>query len=269
VSIRLTIALVAALAGACRGGSAPEAAPAPLSYDGSTTISNRILAEALPAFEQRTGRRFERVATSGAGKGLKAMFAGDVSIAGVSRSLTEEELARRPHSVLIGYDALGIFVNAGNPVQNLTRAQLKALFEGKVRSWKELGGADVPVAVCTEPLASERGTLDAIRLAVLGGEPYAGVVERPDPADCLRLVIERPGGVTAATISYAIPGSRWVLVDGLGPTAEDVRTGSYLLARPLLLVTRSPAPPHVQEFMDFMISPDGQKIVGRRFVSIR
>jgi phosphate transport system substrate-binding protein len=82
-------------------------------------------------------------------------------------------------------------------------------------------------------------------------------------------VVQRPGAVTAATVSYAIPGSRWVLVDGLGPTADDVRTGSYLLARPLLLVTKSPAPPHVQEFLDFMISPEGQKIVGRRFVPIR
>lgn len=262
---RTALALALGLVLGCR----PATPDAPLSYDGSTTITNRILPEALPAFEQRTGHRFARVRTSGAGQGLAAMFAGEVSVAGVSRPLTEAELARGPHSVLIGYDALGVFVNAANPVRELTRAQLADLFRGKVRSWRELGGEDVPVVACTEPLASRRGTLDAFRTAALEGAPYAGVVELPDPADCLRLVVEQRGGVAAATVAYQIPGTRWVLVDGKAPTENDVRTGAYLLSRPLLLVTRRPPSREVQEFLDFMISPEGQKIVGRRFVSIR
>jgi phosphate transport system substrate-binding protein len=270
MSPRQSIAALAVALCACSRPSRSEPQrEEPLSYDGATTISNRILPEALPLFERSTGHRFARIERSGAGKGLDAMFAGQVSVAGVTRNLTEAELARAPHVVLIGYDALGIFVSDASAVEGLTRAQLKAIYTGRIRSWKQVGGADVPITVCTERLASKRATLDTVRTVALDGEPYGPVRELDDPADCLQLALREPGVVTAATMAYAIPGVRAVPLDGLLPAPDQVRSGRYLLSRPMLLVTRAPPTGALKEFFDFMVSPASQDVVARRFVPIR
>ena len=124
--------------------TASSATMSPLRYDGATSISSRILPLALPAFEQRAGVRVS-VERSGGGKGLKAMFAGQADVAGLSRALTPEERDRRPYVAIIGYDALGVWVNEQNGVRGLTRGQLRDLFTGRITNWKQLGGKDRPV----------------------------------------------------------------------------------------------------------------------------
>jgi phosphate transport system substrate-binding protein len=253
-------------AAACKGGGAPEL---PLTYDGSTAISKQVLPDAIPAFEEESKHRFGRVGTSGAGKGLRAALAGEVSVAGVTRSLTADELAHRPYYQIIGYDALGVFVNAANPVRGLTKAQLKDLLSGRTKSWKELGGADRPVVVCTEHLDSGRATVDAVKTIALDGAAYGTVRQLEDPADCLALVAQDPGAITAATVAYAIPGTRSLPLDGVEPVPENVRSGAYLLSRPMLLVTKDVPTGAVKDFFDFMVSPKGQSCVQRKFIGLR
>jgi phosphate transport system substrate-binding protein len=265
---RFLLALAVAVLGGCR--KTEEAKPAEtLSYDGSTTISGQVLPEALPLYEQKTGVRFATIARNGAGKGLAAALAGTVSVAGVTRSLTDEELAKRPYYQIIGYDALGVFVNEASPVTALTKAQLKALYTGQVRNWKAVGGKDAPVVVCTEKLDSGRATLDAVRTIALDGASYGPVRELEDPEDCLKLVASDPNVVTVATIAHRVPGVRTLALDGVRPAPEHVRSGAYLLSRPMLLVTRSAPAGALRSFFDFMMGPDGQSIVAKKFVPIR
>jgi phosphate transport system substrate-binding protein len=265
---RIAVLLALVLAG-CKGGESAPAAKAPLTYDGATTVSKRILQEAVPAFTAKTGVTFTHIGTSGAGKGLKAALAGEVSVAGVTRSLTAEELAQNPYSQIIGYDALGVFVAEGNPVRALTKAQLKAIFTGKVKSWKEVGGKDVPIVACTEVLSSGRATVDAFKAMALDGAAFGPVKEMEDPSDCLKLVAGEPGGVTPATVAYAIPGVVAVSLDGIEPVAQSVRSGAYLLSRPILLVSKAVPQGSLKEFFEFMLSPEGQALVGKRFVAVR
>lgn len=259
----LAAAALAAVAACDAGGPAPAPGPGrPLTYDGATSISSRILPLALPAFEQRGGVAV-KVERSGGGKGLKAMFSGQADVAGLARALSPEERDRKPYVAIIGYDALGVWVSEQNPVRALTKAQLKDLFTGRIRNWKQLGGRDRPVVACTEHLLSERATLEAFRQLALDGAAYGPVREEVDPADCLRVVATDPGAVAAATTAYAISGIRPATIDGVAPDPQHVRTGSYLLTRPLLLVTRAPPTGSLRAFVDFMVSPDGQALVVR------
>jgi phosphate transport system substrate-binding protein len=251
----------------------PVARPPPekrqLIYDGATSISNRLLPLVLPPFTQRTGVTV-KVERSGGGKGLKAMFVGLADVAGLSRALSPDERERKPVVAIIGYDALGVWVNAQNPVRALTRAQLKDLFTGKVTNWKQLGGKDRPVVACTEHLLSERATLEAFRQLALDGAPFGPVQELEDPADCLKAVASDPGGITAATTAYAAGGVVPVTIDGVAPEPQHIRSSSYLLTRPLLLVTREPPTGATREFIDFLVSPEGQALVARAgFVAAR
>jgi len=251
---------------------APASTPAPgrsITYDGATSISSRLLPLALPAFEQRSGVAV-KVERSGGGKGLRAMFGGQADVAGLARALTPEERERKPSVAIIGYDALGVWVNDQNPVRALTRAQLKDLFTGRVTNWKQVGGEDRPVVACTEHLLSERATLEAFRQLALDGAGYGPVRELEDPSDCLALVASDPGAVTPATTAYVISGVRPVTLDGIAPDLQHVRTSTYPLTRPLLLVTRQAPSGSLREFIHFMVSPAGQALVAQAgFVAAR
>lgn len=261
-------ALVAlALAPAC-GDRGRSAAPT-LTYDGATSISAHVLDEAIPAFERATGLRFDKVDRSGGGKGLERLFAGEVTIAGVARRLTPEELRRQPHFQIIGYDALGVFVHSGNPVRGLSKAQLKAIFTGAIVNWKDVGGPNLPIVTCTEPLRSGRNTLTVFQSVILDDAPFAPGQEAPDPADCLTLVAATPGAVSFATVAYAIPGTRAIAVEGVLPSPSAVLDSSYILSRPLILVTRTQPSSAALRFFEFMLSREGQAIVGRKFIPVR
>ncbi len=249
---------------------AEKRAPAPpLTYDGATSIGRHVLGEAIPAFEKKTGVVFGRVYESGGGKGLERLFAGEVGIAGVARQLTQEELARRPWFQIIGYDALGVYVHGKNPVKGLSRAQLKAIFTGAIVNWKDVGGPNLPIVACTEPLESGRNTLAVVRSEILDEAPFGPVRELPDPADCLIFVDGNPGGITIATVAYAFPGVHAVKLDGVEPVRASVLDSSYLLSRPLLLVTREQPTGYAAQFLDFMLSPEGQAIVAKKFIPAR
>jgi len=117
------------------------------------------------------------------------------------------------------------------------------------------------VVACTEHLLSERATLEAFRQLALEGAPFGGVKELEDPADCLQLVASDPGAITPASTAYAIAGIRPVALDGISPDPQHIRASTYLLTRPLLLVTREAPAGALREFVDFMVSPDGQALV--------
>jgi phosphate transport system substrate-binding protein len=266
-ALRIAAVALAASALACSGERKP--ANAPLAYDGATSISRHVLAEAIPAFEERSGKAFGKVYENGGGKGLARLFAGEVGLAGVARQLTSEELAKQPYFQIIGYDALGIFVHAGNRVKGLSKAQLKAIFTGAIVNWKDVGGQNLPVTCCTEPLQSGRNTLAVLQSVILDEAPFGPVREAADPADCLAFVAGNPGAVTIASIAYAIPGIRPVSVDGIEPTPAHVLDSSYPISRPLLLVTRGEPTGTAAEFLKFMLTAEGQAIVGKKFIPAR
>jgi len=244
-------------------------AKATLTYEGATTIGKGIMPAAAKRFEALTGVAFTFIGEAGAEPGFKAAVAGKATFGGVARELSGAERAQVAVAQTIAFDVMAVFVHPGNPVKALTRAQLKILFTGQVRNWKELGGADVPVTVYSEKLNGGRATVKAFKDMVLGPAPYGPVVEFDDAPDCLVEVAKDPGGIAASSMSFAIPAVATLAVDGAEPTRAEVQAGRYPLKRPLILVAREPASGAVQAFLDFIMGPEGQAIVARKFVPAR
>lgn len=242
---------------------APTIAKQAVTYDGATTIGLQLLPDVVPLYE-RLGFRFGAIGDRGTNRGLEAVRAGKADVAGVLRAITDEERAEL-RCALVGHDALGIFVCERNPVRALSRAELKGIFTGRVRSWKEVGGPDAPVLPVTETKTGGRGTVLELRRLVLEGEAYGPTKEYEDAPDCLVDVASDPTAVTAASMSMAIPGVRALAVDGAEPTAANVRAGRYPLGRPMYLVARNPAPAPVEALLALLLSPEGQAVVARKF----
>jgi phosphate transport system substrate-binding protein len=240
-----------------------------LTYEGATTIGTIILPDATKLFTAKTGIRFGAIGGAGAKQGFLAARDGKVVFGGVARALTEEEKKQVPTSEVIGYDVMGVFVNEKNPIKNLTRDQLKGIFIGTVTNWKQLGGADLAIVVLSERLNGGRATVEAFKNLALGGAAYGPVKELDDATDCMKDVANDPAAISASSMAFLIPGEVPVSLDGVSPTREMVRSGKYLLQRPLVLVSRQPNEGVVKQFLDFMLSAEAQEIVARKFVPVR
>ena len=255
-----------------KGGAAPEDNPAlqsPLTYEGATTIGFKIMPEAAKTFAAKAGVAFGAIGEGGAGAGFKAVVEGKVSLGGLASAMSDQQKAAVAAWQIIGYDTMGVFVHPDNPVKALSMAQLKDIFSGKITNWKDVGGADQPITVHIEPLASGRATVSAFKGMVLGADTaYGPVKEHEDPLDCILAVEKYPGGIAPASIAIATKKVAAVALDGALPDRAAVQADKYPLKRPLSLITMMPSG-NVQKFFEFMLSPEGQAIVGKDFVPVK
>lgn len=247
----------------------PEPGARTLTYEGASTIGTKIMPEAAKLFAARTGVRFSHVGNAGADAGYRAAEERRVNLGGVARELTPEEKAKVGGAVVIGYDAMGVFVHSKNPVKALTRAQLKEIFAGRATNWKAFGGPDKAITVYSEKLTGGRATVKAFKDMVLSSDSYGPVKELDDATDCIQEVAADEAGITASSMSFAIPGVSALAVDGAPPTTPAVQDGSYPLKRPLILVTKDPPSGDVKAFLDFMLTPEAQAIVAKKFVAAK
>lgn len=250
-----------------------------LSYSGSSTIGQSILeaAGAKKAFEAKTGIKFASFEVPGSGKGVEALVAGKVTVAGASRPLKPAEKSAGVLGTVIGYDAVAVFVHKDNPIDELSKEQLKAIFTGKIKNWKEVGGNDAPIAVNTEIQGAGRATMEMFNEMVMDRAPYgSGFKEIDLPKDQIIEVSRAPNGIGTPSFGLlaAVPADvrskvKALKVDGVGPTHEDIQSGAYLISRPLNLVTMGVPKGDAKAFVDFMLSPQGQSFVARDFVPVR
>jgi phosphate transport system substrate-binding protein len=234
-------------------------------------------AGAVKAFEQKTGIKFKSVEQPGSGKGIQALLDGKVTLAGASRALKAEEKAKKLLGTAIGYDAIAVFVHKNNPVKNLTKEQVKGIFTGKIKNWKEVGGKNAPIQPNTEIAGEKRATMLAFQEMAMDNAPYGtGFKEIDFPRDQIVDVARNENAV--CSVSYgllaAVSGDlrenvKAVTVNGIAPTAANIQSGAYLISRPLLLVTQGLPKGDVKKFIDFMLSQDGQKIVSVNFVPVK
>lgn len=247
-----------------------SSASAQLSYMGSATIGEHIVPEAAKAFTAKTGIPFGNIEMQSSAKGLKMLQSGAAPLVGVVRPLTLEEKQQRLYYRIIGYDALGVYVHAANPVARLTQQQLKAIYTGQITNWHEVGGADAPILCITLTQGDKRAQAMLLQERVMDGAPYSENRKEVDrPPDEVAALLTEPYGITTVSPSFARPGIKAVAIDGFAPEPQHIRSGAYLLSRPLLLVTPARPLSEVKQFIDFLLGPEGQEIVAHKFVPVR
>ena len=206
-------------------GSAATAA-AELSYVGSSTIGDHIIPAAAEAFARKTGVKLRSIDTQGSGKGLELVVRGAAPLAGVSRSLTVVEKQQRIYYQTIGYDAVAVYVHGSNPVTSLSKAALKGIYTGRIRSWKEVGGKDAPLVVITQIWGAKRAQMVEFRDQVMDGAAYREDRREVDrEPDQVAALLSEPHGITAVSLALARPGIRAVAIEGFPRTPEVCAPG--------------------------------------------
>ncbi|TLM65965.1 MAG: phosphate ABC transporter substrate-binding protein [Deltaproteobacteria bacterium] len=245
--------------------AAPACAEDLLRYAGATTLQHSFMPEAARTFQGETGVRIQ-IEGGNTNPGIKALLAGEVDMAGAGRHLTADEKKQGLVEHFLGWDALAVVVQRSATVDSLSREQLRGIFSGALRNWKEVGGRDEPIVVVTSPKGS--GMRTAVQDLILGGKAFtanevvSGVVGQAD-----QQVAMFPGAITAVSLSMVDHTRVKVLkVDGVEPTAETVSAGRYPLIKPLALVTRGAPKGQLQRFLEFAVGSRGQAILARHFV---
>lgn len=260
---------------ACGGGEQPEGsvprrANKPLTIKGSDTmvILGQRLAEEYMA---RNAGTVVQVNGGGSGTGIAALINGSVDLAQASRAMKDDEKAQakkaRGADVVeraVALDALGVFVNASNPLQSLTIAQVKDIFQGKTKNWNEVGGPDAPIVLYGRESSS--GTFDYFREHVLAKGDFAPAVQTlQGTAAIINAIARDRNGIGYGGIAYAKNVYALAIADGakpaVVPSEATVADGTYPLSRKLFFYYSANAPERVTKFADWALTPEAQALV--------
>jgi phosphate transport system substrate-binding protein len=253
--------LVVFFVGACVPTVEPHA-PVHLEMAGSTSMQS-LMHELAEDYTDRYDYVTIDINARGSRLGLEALRDGTVDLALVSRKLSsEEEEDLRP--TLIASDAIAILVNDGNMVESLTSRQLRDIFGSDILLWSEVGGEEIDIQVLSREDGS--GTREAFEEMVMRERRVSlTAIVLPSDQTVGEFVAEHPLAIGYAS-SVDIPlGAMALRIDGVKPSVQTASEGDYPLVRPFVLVSRERPEDDVQAFVNFVLSPAGQVIVGRRY----
>jgi len=203
----------------------------------------------------------------GSDAGVSLVASRHSDIGAISRDLTPAErgtVALEP----LGVVGTAVAVNPDNPVRGLTLAQVRQAFSGQITNWAQVGGPDLAMRVfLRDPTAATRQSFDDFVFS--GAKPtyVVGAAVVGSNAEMTASIHSFAGGIGMATLKQATvddPKLRLLAIDGVPATMAALNDGSYKIRRPLYLVypiEPGQMNPDVKLFLDFVRSPEGQKIL--------
>jgi phosphate transport system substrate-binding protein len=253
------LALVGVLISGCLGGGGDN--DKEISISGSTTVFP-IVDEASKAFMDDHSSVHIIVTSGGSGKGVKDVGLGTSDIGMASRNLKDSEIDDYPDlkTHKIANDGLSIIVHEDNPITDLTMDQLRSIYAGEIDNWKDLGGDDHPIIlVGRDEISGTRATFDEM---VMGDKALSSGMSQEESNDKVHdKVMVNKHGIGYVGHGFLGDGVKVIDLDGITPTIETVQDGTYPISRPLNVVTDGEPGGAVKDFIDFLKSEDGQKIV--------
>lgn len=195
----------------------------------------------------------------GSSAGAQAAITGVAEIGSLSRGLKPDEAAVLTEFV-IAYDAIAVIVNPANPVAALTKDQLKAVFAGTIRDWAEVGGPKGAITVISREEGS--GTRSAFDELLMGKTELTPRALVQDANGSVReTVAQDPRAIGYISLGNVDARVKPVMVDGIAPSVDTVLSKQYSLVRPFLLVTAGAPQGHTKDFLDYVLGPEGQRIL--------
>jgi phosphate transport system substrate-binding protein len=246
------------------------AAAAPVTVKGSDTMV--ILGQRwAEEFMQKNPNNPIQVTGGGSGTGISALINGTTDVCQSSRAMKPAEKGKLRDrynttgvEIPVARDGLAIYVNASNPLTEITMSQLKDIFTGKLTSWKDLGGPDSKIIVYSRENSS--GTYVFFKENVLEGRDFSARAQTmPGTASVVNAVAKEKFGIGYGGAAYA-KGIKVLKVKkdagaaAIAPEMKTVMDGSYPLARPLFFYVRNKPSGDIKTFIDYVLSPDGQKV---------
>lgn len=243
-----------------------------ITIKGSDTMVH-LMSTLAEAFMKKNPEVKVSVTGGGSGTGVAALINGTTDICASSRDMQQKEKDQakekniNPVEKTVAYDGIAIVVNPENPIKEITMEQLKKIYTGAYKNWKELGGADQPITILSRE--SNSGTYVFFQEHVLNKENYAPTVKlMPASSSIVQSVSSDKWSIGYVGLGYTKEGNIKVVPvkkddasAAIMPTHETVLNKTYSIARPLYLYFNGEPDNNNKLFLDYAMSPEGQKIV--------
>ena len=231
----ISLALVMLLAAAVFAGCARQTSGS-VATDGSTSMEKVIGALGEQFQNDNSGITFTYNPT-GSGSGITAVQEGRCDIGLSSRALKDDEKSAGLVGTTIALDGIAIIVHPDNPVSDLSVQQIADIYTGKITNWKDLGGEDADACQYRQELTST--------------------------GDVITTVSQNPAAIGYASLAALKDNVKAVRVDGVSPSEQTVKDGSYAVQRPFVLVTKdgTKLSDAAQKFFDFAVSSDAAALI--------
>jgi phosphate transport system substrate-binding protein len=274
----LILSLLPLLAGCGQTGTEGPVAPiTTITNVGSDTMVNLALAWA-EAYNQDHPNVSISVTGGGSGTGIAALINGSTDVANASRQMTAEEVEQAssrgiaPVEHVVALDAIAVIISPQNPVNELTLRQISDVYTGRITNWKELGGAHRPIVILSRE--SNSGTYAYfLEKVVRLGDPNNKDLFSPEAlllpsSEVIGLeVAHNPNAIGYDGLGYVTPEQKTVCVGTTSsgpfvpPSIDTVVDGTYPIARPLYMYTRGQPSGSIKDYLDWIMSTDGQRMV--------
>jgi phosphate transport system substrate-binding protein len=237
-----------------------------LKIKGSTTVLP-IAQKVSEAYMKQNPDVRISISGGGSGNGIKALIDKSTDIADSSRFIKSKEVKLAvensvyPVPFAVAYDCIVPVVHPSNSINNITMAQLKDIYMGKVKNWKEIGGPDRPIVVISRDTSS--GTYEVWHKKVLKKKRvFPGALLQASNGAVVQAVAKNKNAVGYIGIGYMEASVKALTVNNIEGSAETTLNGTYPVSRPLYMFTPGWPKGEVASFINFVLHPEkGQKYV--------
>jgi phosphate transport system substrate-binding protein len=237
-----------------------------ISIKGSTTVLPIAQKVSEAYMAQNPGVKIT-IEGGGSGNGIKAIIDGLADVANSSRFIKDSEVAmavekgRYPVPFAVAYDCIVPVVHPDNPLSNISMEQLKRIYMGQVKNWKEIGGADGPVVVISRDTSS--GTYEVWSEQVLKKERvFPGALLQASNGAIVQAVSKNRNAIGYIGIGYINREVKALTVNNVPGTPETTLNGTYPVSRALYMFTQGWPKGETLSFINFVLHPQkGQKFV--------
>lgn len=252
-------------------------------FNPGAQLSNGNIKEAVAAFEKETGINVDMGKVGGCGGTVNGIKSGKLDVGMMCCPPNRSELDRAgfvPSNA--ARDAIEFIVHKDNPVSGLTTAQLRDIYQGRIKNWKEVGGNDAPIKtyahimcpnreeVMRQFLTGERDSKQGV-ISIDNRNFAPWVANIKDEMDVSPTVASDPHAIAPVSRSMVRSTVKVLALDGVMPTVESIADESYPLVRYLHLVTKDYPTGDTARFISFLRSDQGQALLTKdgRIVSYR
>ncbi len=248
-------------------GAAAAQDNANIVVDGSTTVGP--IAKAFAEYYMGMHPDVNiTVSESGSGNGAKSLINGTCQVADMSRFMKDTEFAAAiekdvlPVAHVVAMDGIAMVVHPSNPVTGLTVEQVRDVYLGKIKSWKQVGGPDVPIIIISRDTNS--GTYETFEGLVMKKEKIAEGAEYVGSNGAVRQRVQSTqGAIGYVGLGFVDRTVKAVEINGISATNQTVASGRYPIARPLFMFTNGypKLGTPIHHFVTLHLSKQGQEIV--------
>ena len=234
---------------------------------GSTTVLP-IAQKVAEAYMQEHPETKISISGGGSGNGIKAIIDGTTDIADSSRFIKDKEVKLAvekggyPVPFSVAYDCIVPVVHPSNPVQDLTLAQLKAIYTGEVKNWQQVGGPDRKIVVISRDTSS--GTYEVWEQKVMAKERvFPGALLQASNGAVAQAVAKNKNAVGYIGIGYLNDDVKATTVNGIPGSATTTLNGTFAISRPLYMFTNKWPTGDVAKFINYVLHPQKGTAVGQ------